>query len=110
MLFIYKIVPKNKINYQLLTITRYNKNNNSTYICCFVLIRYEDSISLEKIFSYLHSMYYYNPHIVHIDYSKSLRKPLLTENLFKFKPIIIHCFFHSKYYKKNESLWNNKKK
>ena len=36
----------------------------------------------------------FNPHIVHIDYSESLRKALLTENLFKSKPIIIHCFFH----------------
>ena len=28
----YKIVPKNKMNYKLLTITGYDKNNNSTYI------------------------------------------------------------------------------
>ena len=39
-------------------------------------------------------MFSFNPKVVHIDFSKALRSALLTENLFKSKPIIIHCFFH----------------
>lgn len=59
-----ELYQNKKINYKLLTITGYDKNNNSTYICCFALIRYEDSKSLEKIFSYLHSMHNFSFFIV----------------------------------------------
>ena len=36
----------------------------------------------------------WNPKIGHIDYSLALRKALLSDELFKTKPLIIHCFFH----------------
>ena len=39
-------------------------------------------------------MFSFNPKVVHIYFSKALRSALLTENLFKSKPIIIHCIFH----------------
>ena len=39
-------------------------------------------------------MYNFNPLITHIDYSMALRKSLLSDGLFKTKPIIVHCFFH----------------
>ena len=39
-------------------------------------------------------MFDFNPIIINMDYSKSLRSSLLTNNLFKTKPVIIHCFFH----------------
>ena len=39
-------------------------------------------------------MYNFNPKVIHIDYSNALRKALLTENIFKNTPMIIHCFSH----------------
>ena len=39
-------------------------------------------------------MYKFNPKVGHIDYSSSLRKVLLSDNLFNKKPIVIPCFFH----------------
>ena len=39
-------------------------------------------------------MFNFTPKIIHIDYSKSLRKSLLLKEIFKNKPIIIQCFFH----------------
>ena len=89
----YKIVPKDENNYKLLTISGYNKSTFSTYICELTLIKYEDYVSFQKIFKYLNEMYDFNPSIIHIDYSNALRKSLLSNGLFKTKPIIIHCFF-----------------
>ena len=36
----------------------------------------------------------FNPRVVQIDYSASLRKALLAKNLFENTPLIIHYFFH----------------
>ena len=90
----YKIVPKNNKNYKLLTITCYDNNNQSTYIIALILIQYEDTQSFIKIFKYLNEMFQFNPAITHIDFSQALRNALLTEGIFKKKPIIVHCFFH----------------
>jgi len=76
----------------MMNITCSEKTNN-TY-ACLILLQYEDHISFTKIFKYLHEMFNFSPKVVHIDYSNSLLKALLTENLFIQKPIIIHCFFH----------------
>ena len=39
-------------------------------------------------------MFNFVPKIIHIDYSKSLRNALLSNEVFKTKPIIIQYFFH----------------
>ena len=75
-------------------VQRVNNTNNTTCLCALVLLKYEDSISFIKIFKYLNEYYSFNPKIVNIDYSASLTKALQTDNIFKDKPIIIHCFFH----------------
>lgn len=77
----------------MMTITCSEKETNNKYISCLILLKNEDHISFTKIFKYLHDMFNFNPKVVHIDYSNSLLKALLTENLFNEKPIIIHCFF-----------------
>jgi hypothetical protein len=90
----YKIILKNLHNYKLLTISGIDNNNNSTYLCALILLKYEDNITFIKIFKYLKEYYKFNPTIVNIDYSASLTKALLTDNLFNTKPVIVHCFFH----------------
>ena len=90
----YKIIPKHFRNYKLMTITGVNKVTNNTYICCLILLKYEDTISFTKIFKYLNDMFLFNPAVINIDYSASLTRALKTDNIFKKQPIIIHCFFH----------------
>ena len=90
----YLIVPKSFKQYKLMTITGVDNINKNSYIWCLILLKYEDSISLSKIFKYMNEIFKFNPNVVHIDYYASLRKFLLASNLFKTKPIIIHCFFH----------------
>ena len=54
----YKVLPKyNKNKYKLLTITGIENNTNSSYLYSLILIKYEDSNSFNKIFSYLNNMY-----------------------------------------------------
>ena len=90
----YKVIPKKSQNYKLLTISCYDNNTKSTYISALILIRYEDSISFQKTFKYLNILFDWNPLICHIDYCQALRRALLSDDLFKNKPLIIHCFFH----------------
>lgn len=90
----YRIIPKNKKNYKLLTISGLNKHNNNTNILAFIFLKYEDYNSLKKIFSYFIEMYDFAPKIVNIDFSNALHKVFSDETVFKNKPIIIHCFFH----------------
>ena len=91
----YKVLPKyNKNKYKLLTIIGIDNNSKSSYLCALILIKYEDSNSFNKIFSYLNNMYEFNQRIVHIDYSVSLTKSLKEGGFFKKKPIIVHYFFH----------------
>ena len=80
----YKVVPKyNKNKYKSLTITGIDNNSKSSYLCALILIKYEDSNSFKKIFSYLNNMYEFNQRIVHIDYSVSLTKSLKEGGFFK---------------------------
>jgi hypothetical protein len=80
----YKVLPKyNKNKYKLLTIIGIDNNSKSSYLCALILIKYEDSNSFNKIFSYLNNMYEFNPRIVHIDYSVSLTKSLKEGDFFK---------------------------
>ena len=71
----YRIIPNYNNKYKLMTISCTNKENIS-YIYALILLKFEDYISFIKIFEYLNSMYNFNPHIIHIDYSKSLTKAL----------------------------------
>ena len=80
----YKVVPKyNKNKYKLLIIIGIDNNSKSSYLCALILIKYEDSNSFNKIFSYLNNKCEFNPRIVHIDYSVSLTKSLKEGDFFK---------------------------
>ena len=76
----YKVIPKTYHNYKLLTISGIDNNNNSTYLCALILLKYEDNSSFITIFKYLNEYYKFNRKIVNIDYSASLTKTLLTDN------------------------------
>ena len=90
----YKIIPKRRNNYKLLTITGADKSTNNSYICALILLRYEDTTSFIKIFKYMKEFYNFYPKVVHIDFSKSLTNAFKSDDLFIQKPIIVHCFFH----------------
>ena len=76
----YRVIPKSFKYYKLMTITGEDNINKNCYICSLILLKYEDSISLEKIFKYMNEIFNFNPKVVHIDYNASLRKALLTPN------------------------------
>jgi len=65
-----------------------------TYICTLIILKYEDVFTFKEIFKYLHNLPKFSPEIVHLDYSLSLRKGLLEEDIFSKKPILMHCFFY----------------
>lgn len=69
-------------------------DNNNSYIGALFFLKYEDIHSFYKTFKNINQMFQFNPKVIHIDYSNSLWKALLTKNLFKTKPTIIHFFFH----------------
>ena len=82
------------MQYKLMTISGVDRSDNNSYIYTLILLKYEDTTSFYKIFQYLNNMYQFNPKVAHIDYSSSLRKALLSDNLFNKKSIVIPCFFH----------------
>lgn len=43
---------------------------------------------------YINNLYNFNPKAIHIDYSKALKKAILSKESFKNTPTTIHCFFH----------------
>ena len=61
----YGIVPKFQIGYKLLTITGIDNNNENSYICALILIRYEDENTFKFAFKYLCDMYGFNPKNIH---------------------------------------------
>ena len=90
----YKILPKNRKSYKLLTISGFDEKKNLTIILFLILIIHEDYKSFYLIFKYLNLNFNFNPNNIHIDFSQAERKALLQENLFNSKPIIISCLFH----------------
>ena len=53
----YKIVPRKKWEYKLLTIAGDENESNSSFILALVLIKFEDSNSFYYSFKYLNTMY-----------------------------------------------------
>ena len=47
----YKIIPKNRRDYKLMTISCYNSETNTSNLACLILNLYEDSKSLYYIFT-----------------------------------------------------------
>ena len=90
----FKIIPKKYLNYKMMIISTINKNYNTTKICCFIALKFTDTLSYIRIFEYLNKNFNFNPKIIHIDYENSLRLALKKDNIFIKKPIIIFCYFH----------------
>lgn len=88
----FKIVPKKFHPYKLLTILYLNEKKVKFF--CFILYKYQDHISSERIFLYLKDNYNLNPNIVHTDYEKALYSIFINENILKKKILLGFCFFH----------------
>ena len=83
----YRIIPKKHKGYKLFTLSCIDNITNNSYICALILIKYEDTQSFIYVFKYLNNMFNFIPKKIHIDYSKSLRKALLSKEVFKNKPL-----------------------
>ena len=90
----YKIVPLIFKPYKLLTIKGFNISEKQSVLCTLTFIKYEDEISMFYVFKYLHDFYNFNPSIVNIDFSMSLKNVLNKNEIFDNKPKVVNCFFH----------------
>ena len=48
------------------------KKNENPILLCFILLKYTDEISYDKIFNCLSENLKFNPQIIHTDFEKSL--------------------------------------
>ena len=75
-----------------MTLSGVNSITKYTFICCLILLIYEDYKSIYHIMKYLNEFFLFEPKIINIDFDKAERKALSQKNLFKEKPLIISCF------------------
>ena len=76
----YKIIPKIRINYILMTVSCYNSETNISNLACLILYLFEDSKSFYYIFKYLYN-YYKLFENVNEDNKNLLEHMFLTNNI-----------------------------
>ena len=86
----YKIIPNKYRPYKMLTISFLLVN--ATKIFCFVLYKFQDFISYNRIIKYLKENYDFQPRIVHTDYEKALYINFLKNNIYDYKILQTICF------------------
>ena len=89
----FKIIPKKFRPNKLLTITTLLPEN-TTKICCFIIYKYQDKESYERILLFLKNNYNFNPQIIHTDYEYSLYSAFANKNIYNYEIYQIYCFFH----------------
>ena len=60
----------------------------------FIIYKYSDDISYNKIFEYLQELYGFNPLIIHSDFENGISLAILTNKIFNKNIIHVKCFFH----------------
>ena len=90
----FKIVPKKFRPYKLLIISGLPINNKIPRLLTFVLIKYLDKYSYDKLFNFLHDNFGFMPEIIHTDFEKSLYAAIKNNIYMKDKTIHTKCFFH----------------
>ena len=90
----FKIIPPKFRPYKLFVLSGIKKNDNIPYLLAFILIKYLDNISYERIFHYLYENYEFQPKIIHSDFEKAIQ--IAIKNYKNFNKNIIHsrCLFH----------------
>lgn len=78
----FQIIPSNFRPYKLLVLSGIKKNNVNPIIICFILIKYLDYISYNRIFNYLTEHYKFLPKIIHSDYEKAIEKAIKQIKIF----------------------------
>ena len=71
-----------------------NLKNNKSYIISFLLIKYLDYITYDRIFNYLSENYHFKPKIIHSDFEKAIEKAIKSNKYFDDSLIHSRCFFH----------------
>lgn len=89
----FRIIPKKFKPYKMMTISSKNKNKDSV-ICCFIFYKNQDTISYERIFTFLRDNYNFYPKIIHHDYESALYKSFDNQKIFENKVIHVFCHFH----------------
>lgn len=89
----FKIIPSLFRPYKLFIISGLKKEEKKTFPILFVLIKYLDFESYDRLFTYLHINFEFEPKIVHSDFELALRKAIMT-NMYTKNAIHVKCLFH----------------
>ena len=89
----FQIIPKKFHPYKLLIISGIDDNKISN-IVLFILIKYLDNITYERIFDYIYINFNFNPDIIHTDFEKAMGLAIKNNKYFKKNLIHTRCFFH----------------
>ena len=90
----FKIIPKVFRPYKLLIISGISNNNENPQLMCFILLKYMDELSYNKIFNYLYENFNFKPMIIHTDFEKSLISSIKKNQYFGKTVINSKCLFH----------------
>ena len=90
----FKIIPPHFRPYKLFIISALPLEAKKPELVCFILIKYNDEMAYDKIFSYLHENFNFTPKIIMSDFEKAIHSGLKNNKYFKNIVIHIKCFFH----------------
>ena len=90
----FQIIPTNFRPYKLFVLSGINKDNGIPNIICFILIKYIDFESYNRIFNYLVENYNFKPKIIHSDFERAIEKAIKINKYFDDTMIHSRCFFH----------------
>jgi len=90
----FQIIPTNFRPYKLFVLSGINKDNGIPNIICFILIKYTDFESYNRIFNYLVENYNFKPKIIHSDFERAIEKAIKINKYFDDTMIHSRCFFH----------------
>ena len=68
--------------------------DNKPILVCLIFFKYVDSESYIKIFNFLNELYKFKPLIIHSDFENAIYKAINNINFVKNKILHIKCLFH----------------
>ena len=90
----FKIIPRNFYPYKLLVIAGITQKEKKPKILTFILTKYLDHISYNRIWNYLYENHNFQPNIIHSDFEQAIAKSLNNNKNINNNLIHIRCFFH----------------
>ena len=90
----FNIIPKNFRPYKLLIISGIPYEKKNPVSICFILIKFQDFETYNKIFNFLFENFKFIPQIIHSDFELAIAKAIKENKYFQGKVYHSRCFFH----------------